>query len=88
MAENKPTNRERLREITDGIEPVSYTHLDVYKRQAFCLPVMMSLSVTRKRSTHLLLSVCMGRSSSCLLYTSRCVEETGIQEMKKEGNFC
>ena len=33
MAENKPTNRERLREITDGIEPVSYTHLDVYKRQ-------------------------------------------------------
>ena len=27
MAENKPTNRERLREITDGIE-------DVYKRQA------------------------------------------------------
>ena len=32
MAENKPTNRERLREITDGIEqgikePVSYTHL-------------------------------------------------------------
>lgn len=29
----------------------------------FCLPVMMSLSVTRKRSTHLLLSVCMGRSS-------------------------
>ena len=34
MAENKPTNRERLREITDGIEPVSYTHLDVYKRQS------------------------------------------------------
>ena len=37
MAENKPTNRERLREITDGIEQgikaVSYTHLDVYKRQ-------------------------------------------------------
>lgn len=30
---------------------------------AFCLPMMMSSSVTRKRSTHLLLSVCMGKSS-------------------------
>ncbi len=30
---------------------------------AFCLPVMMLSSVTRRRSTHLLLSVCMGRSS-------------------------
>ena len=65
MAENKPTNRERLREITDGIEQgikelfesekymrylsvmsrfhrysvtVSYTHLDVYKRQPVRLP--------------------------------------------------
>ena len=27
-----------LREKLDGVDPVSYTHLDVYKRQRPCLP--------------------------------------------------
>ena len=53
--------------------PVSYTHLDVYKRQSKCRP-----------HTHISIScVCRTTSSqrnlqlvsikSCLLYTSRCV---------------
>ena len=35
VAENKPFNEEALVEMahTMGFDPVSYTHLDVYKRQ-------------------------------------------------------
>ena len=46
------------------LEPVSYTHLDVYKRQAMThtKPSVMFVCVHNA-----------GRSQICLLYTSRCV---------------
>ena len=64
-----------------GIGPVSYTHLDVYKRQSQCLP---SLSGSRNSGVaiwnvwSLALRCISGArrvmdSWPCLLYTSRCV---------------
>ena len=44
----------------EGIEPVSYTHLDVYKRQAVC-----DVNETAAANTV--------KEIICLLYTSRCV---------------
>ena len=44
--------------------PVSYTHLDVYKRQIVYTLTIVSFSVFGYYFTHL---------KSCLLYTSRCV---------------
>ena len=44
-----PVNEElTLREITapDGYETVSYTHLDVYKRQLFCLLILVAGPLT------------------------------------------
>ena len=59
------------------IEPVSYTHLDVYKRQIWRCPSGVASRVsgvkqitppgTRASASR------RGRSSACLLYTSRCV---------------
>ena len=52
------------------LEPVSYTHLDVYKRQKY---IFEQLHLT----THPLKMLCMDilseLSMDCLLYTSRCV---------------
>ena len=36
MAENR--NAQQVREITEKLEPVSYTQLDVYKRQSLQSP--------------------------------------------------
>ena len=44
------------------LQPVSYTHLDVYKRQALQVPQWMQ-SPSSPTSRH----------TACLLYTSRCV---------------
>ena len=54
--------------------PVSYTHLDVYKRQSFhdlrfCHYVGMTLSL----SGLYFYGHDLGGFSGCLLYTSRCV---------------
>ena len=70
-------------DITDEIKAVSYTHLDVYKRQA---PEISRLKQNRRQTvlehrqaqTHLLSSrqrqtEKYGNVHSCLLYTSRCV---------------
>ena len=48
----------------NGVKPVSYTHLDVYKRQAMNIPVPapMNSRMTVTNAVH-----------PCLLYTSRCV---------------
>ena len=47
---------------------VSYTHLDVYKRQAFCV----LRRVRRLELKKIIINVLL-RPNSCLLYTSRCV---------------
>ena len=62
-----------LRERTGDLPPVSYTHLDVYKRQAVGIAVLAAVAM----SLEFLVGV-FGFSSSerpvaCLLYTSRCV---------------
>ena len=46
---------------TDDVDAVSYTHLDVYKRQIRCYTVFMVRHIRRSRNL------------TCLLYTSRCV---------------
>ena len=63
-----------------GIAPVSYTHLDVYKRQAVTSSVtVLGISSTLSKSppsasiTSLMVAFSTGRSQVCLLYTSRCV---------------
>ena len=64
--------------------PVSYTHLDVYKRQVQCLPVQLSVLRVAIDPTivgGLVSKLSCGRSFAifnrnigiCLLYTSRCV---------------
>ncbi|WP_186378872.1 hypothetical protein [Sphingobium sp. B2] len=44
--------------------PVSYTHLDVYKRQGLAGPLFAGCACGEGRSDHI---------HTCLLYTSRCV---------------
>ena len=56
--------------ISDN-ETVSYTHLDVYKRQV--LPLSFLLSQTIKREGEKSLPFLRISNRSCLLYTSRCV---------------
>ena len=56
---------ELLEEIT--LEPVSYTHLDVYKRQGKSRPQGAIAFPTSPPQPP------AGRSVPCLLYTSRCV---------------
>ena len=48
-------------------EAVSYTHLDVYKRQAFPVPVPVSIVFYNPVKKPKVLTI------TCLLYTSRCV---------------
>ena len=58
-----------------GYKAVSYTHLDVYKRQARSHRVKPHLRCTlwqRRKSSAARLHLLM-RSMLCLLYTSRCV---------------
>ena len=61
-----------------GTEPVSYTHLDVYKRQAENCADKASGAYTGEVSAEMVAStgakyVILGHSERCLLYTSRCV---------------
>ena len=61
-----------------GIEPVSYTHLDVYKRQHPDLPTRCKLRIPKNVITgdtrRVLTSVVKRETTqTCLLYTSRCV---------------
>ena len=60
---------------TVGHTSVSYTHLDVYKRQVIC-----SLSIHTSKihlfsfsATSTVLNSSSSKDASCLLYTSRCV---------------
>ena len=60
------------------IEPVSYTHLDVYKRQAFArlgerVQIRIPDKVLRKRGVGASLAENILFIKGCLLYTSRCV---------------
>ena len=51
---------------------VSYTHLDVYKRQGIIYPVMFIIrKITDLVTAHLNRSTLTGTSDDCLLYTSR-----------------
>ena len=40
MIKNPPKTKSNLKKLMNYITPVSYTHLDVYKRQAFDFPAI------------------------------------------------
>ena len=63
------------RQIGSTMKPVSYTHLDVYKRQALDGVVkgrISSLSISQRDAAATALSL-YKNEDTCLLYTSRCV---------------
>ena len=71
-----------VRVLTTSLGSVSYTHLDVYKRQALTLrlnqlPLLaatsLSCSVDTAMSLEVAASISLKTLSTCLLYTSRCV---------------
>ena len=53
-----------------GIKTVSYTHLDVYKRQASTTVVNKRSKIKQGSVVNALIIRCI---RPCLLYTSRCV---------------
>ena len=56
----------------DRLGSVSYTHLDVYKRQVRRSPKMLSITLSRRIRRSTSASICLPICcSSCLLYTSR-----------------
>ena len=62
--------------IVGAYEPVSYTHLDVYKRQAAILALQQNeIALAESRFKHLVTLDIPDKSLAyyCLLYTSRCV---------------
>ena len=67
-----------LAKITPGLKAVSYTHLDVYKRQvstcqgSFCGAICRRRNLLRSAARDSV-SVQGSRNITCLLYTSRCV---------------
>ena len=70
-------------ELEITINPVSYTHLDVYKRQTYVLSKYLCCSCSEKDCSRIWLEDHFGLEKSgravegwiysCLLYTSRCV---------------
>ena len=66
-----------LDEPAAGLDPVSYTHLDVYKRQEYGkLEVIALLLLYLSQNTFYYKCCCYKGSYKgivCLLYTSRCV---------------
>ena len=62
--------------IAHSLNPVSYTHLDVYKRQiptAILRECLCSTNARRACTEHIFYRVILGQHNVCLLYTSRCV---------------
>ena len=55
-------------ELSAQIEPVSYTHLDVYKRQRLLFWILKFAGTNVKKLSFFIAFTC-----TCLLYTSRCV---------------
>ena len=66
--------REVAVKFMDSLSPVSYTHLDVYKRQSLSsVPFARKMMIhPYSRMSELVQNGIMS-SSICLLYTSRCV---------------
>ena len=56
----------------DNRRAVSYTHLDVYKRQIMCLENKMPMLVFGLNEPNSIVETMSG-TFTCLLYTSRCV---------------
>ena len=54
-------------------EPVSYTHLDVYKRQVLTQSELYEKTVSNMLECKSRGAYLMGLTTYCLLYTSRCV---------------
>ena len=65
-------NNEKFKEDFTPIA-VSYTHLDVYKRQCLLLFVIIKISSIPLSTASCMIYWIVGISTICLLYTSRCV---------------
>ena len=61
------------------VETVSYTHLDVYKRQIVLLCKLILHLICGQLTVNIGngFAELLGKVCPCLLYTCRCVEETG-----------
>ena len=72
--ENKPA---RVDQKTESLEPVSYTHLAVYKRQEPVFANYKNKSLSVQSCADIMnpfgTSYDNGTDYPCLLYTSRCV---------------
>ena len=55
------------------VTPVSYTHLDVYKRQPFYVPPLPKPILGYRFSPVEVFTLVTAAAWACLLYTSRCV---------------
>ena len=73
IKKEKKADEKRKKKLAGHHMPVSYTHLDVYKRQAQRMAVLCERSI----SSVWMFSVYVGGQEQgalgCLLYTSRCV---------------
>ena len=58
---------------SEAFRPVSYTHLDVYKRQVHCLCILNILRCNLCDTLTVDILEIHLLSCNCLLYTSRCV---------------
>ena len=58
-----------LRTAASGVAPVSYTHLDVYKRQGYYVDTVGK----NTKAIDAYISNQLKEDRLCLLYTSRCV---------------
>ena len=73
LGEIKPNRFRKLdrypleQEVLDALKPVSYTHLDVYKRQ------VQSVGLAEAMAQACSYLGIVDDSKGCLLYTSRCV---------------
>ena len=75
-------DQSRRKKHPGGAGPVSYTHLDVYKRQGqtdalmeVCIPplTLRRLDDVEQRLKDVIFKQTEAKSRTCLLYTSRCV---------------
>ena len=56
-----------------GLDPVSYTHLDVYKRQKLNWPYSPGVTMAPAPRSAVVAAGVACVTQPCLLYTSRCV---------------
>ena len=62
-----------VKDLVPDLTPVSYTHLDVYKRQGLQTACITKVFPTRSHTVAAQGGIAAALANICLLYTSRCV---------------